>query len=49
MQQEILFIPVLYSLFIVINSSLVTIWYRRTSTAESLARDSAKVTAGAKT
>lgn len=43
MQQEILFIPILYSLFIVITSSLVTIWYRRTSTAESLARDAAKV------
>lgn len=45
MQQEILFIPILYSLFIVITSSLVTIWYRRTSTAESLARDAAKVRA----
>lgn len=43
MQQEILFIPILYSLFIVITSSLVTMWYRRTSTAESLARDAAKV------
>lgn len=45
LQQEILFIPVLYSLFIVISSSLVTIWYRRTSTAESLARDAAKIQA----
>ncbi len=43
MQQEILFIPILYSLFIVIMSSLVTVWYRRNSTAESLARDKAKV------
>jgi BASS family bile acid:Na+ symporter len=47
MQQEILFIPILYSLFIVIISSLVTMWYRRTSTAESLARDKAKVRAAA--
>jgi bile acid transporter len=45
MQQEILFIPILYSLFIVITSSLVTIWYRHTATAESLARDAAKVRA----
>jgi len=43
MQQEILFIPILYSLFIVITSSAVTIWYRRRSTAEGLARDRAKV------
>ena len=45
LQQEVLFIPLLYSLFIVITSSLVTMWYRRTSTAESLARDAAKVRA----
>lgn len=45
MQQEILFIPILYSLFIVITSSLITMWYRRTSTAESVARDAAKVLA----
>lgn len=45
MQQEILFIPILYSLFIVITSTLVTMWYRRTATAESLARDAAKVRA----
>jgi bile acid transporter len=43
MQQEILFIPILYSLFIVVTSSLITIWYRRTATAEALARDAAKV------
>ena len=42
-QQDVLFIPVLYSLFIVLTSSAVTIWYRRTATAEALARDSAKV------
>ena len=44
-QQEVLFIPILYSLFIVITSSLVTVWYRRTATAEALARDAAKVRA----
>ena len=44
-QQEVLFIPVLYSLFIVITSTLVTLWYRRTATAEALARDAAKVAA----
>ena len=45
LQQEILFIPILYSLFIVITSTMVTLWYRRKSTAESLARDAAKVAA----
>lgn len=44
-QQEVLFIPVLYSLFIVITSSFVTMWYRRKATAEALARDAAKVAA----
>lgn len=42
-QQEVLFIPVLYSLFIVITSSLITMWYRRNATSEALARDAAKV------
>ena len=42
-QQEVLFIPILYSLFIVVTSSMITIWYRRTATAEALARDAAKV------
>lgn len=42
-QQEVLFIPILYSLFIVMTSSLVTIWYRRQATAEALARDAAKL------
>lgn len=42
-QQEVLFIPVLYSLFIVITSSFVTMWYRRIATAEALARDAAKI------
>jgi bile acid transporter len=43
MQQEVLFIPILYSLFIVITSSLITIWYRGHATTEALARDAAKV------
>jgi BASS family bile acid:Na+ symporter len=42
-QQEVLFIPILYSLFIVITSSLITVWYRRNATSEALARDAAKV------
>lgn len=43
LQQEILFIPVLYSLFIVITSTFITLWYRRNATREELARDAAKV------
>jgi bile acid transporter len=42
MQQEVLLIPVLYSLFIVITSSIVTVFFRRKSEAEALARDRAK-------
>jgi BASS family bile acid:Na+ symporter len=42
-QQEVLLIPVLYSLFIVITSTIATIWFRRLSTREELARDNAKV------
>jgi BASS family bile acid:Na+ symporter len=33
---------VLYSLFIVITSSIVTVFFRRKSEAEALARDRAK-------
>ncbi len=43
MQQQVLLIPVLYSLFIVLTSSAVTVWYRSISTREALARDAAKV------
>lgn len=43
LQQEILLIPVLYSLFIVITSSLITLWFRRNATREEVARDGAKV------
>ncbi len=42
-QQEVLLIPVLYSLFIVLTSSAVTVWFRKLSIAEELARDAAKI------
>ena len=42
-QQQVLLIPVLYSLFIVLTSSAITLLYRKNSTREALARDSAKV------
>ncbi|MCE2915128.1 MAG: bile acid:sodium symporter, partial [Rubrivivax sp.] len=42
-QQDVLLIPVLYSLFIVLTSSAVTVWFRRITTREELARDSAKI------
>jgi BASS family bile acid:Na+ symporter len=42
MQQQVLLIPVLYSLFIVITSSIVTVYFRRISEREALARDRAK-------
>jgi len=43
MQQQVLLIPVLYSLFIVLTSSAITVWYRASATREALARDAAKV------
>ena len=46
MQQQVLIIPILYSLFIVLTSSAVTVWFRRISTREELARDRAKVSTG---
>ncbi len=42
-QQEVLLIPVLYSLFIVLTSSAVTVWFRRITQREELARDAAKI------
>ncbi len=42
-QQQVLLIPVLYSLFIVLSSSAVTVWFRRLADREALARDRAKV------
>ncbi len=47
-QQEVLLIPVLYSLFIVLTSSALTVWFRRISAAEELARDNAKIGAPAR-
>ena len=41
-QQQVLLIPVLYSLFIVLTSSVATVWFRRISDRETLARDRAK-------
>jgi len=43
LQQEVLLIPVLYSLFIVLTSTAVTVWFRRISTREELARDNTKI------
>lgn len=43
LQQQVLLIPVLYSLFIVLTSSAVTVWFRGITTREDLARDRAKV------
>lgn len=42
-QQAVLLIPVLYSLFIVLTSSGVTVWFRRITTREELSRDAAKI------
>ncbi len=42
-QQDVLLIPVLYSLFIVISSSIVAFFFRKLSTKESLARDQRKL------
>lgn len=49
MQQQVLLIPVLYSLFIVLTSSAITVWFRRITTREELARDQAKVPTSAAT
>jgi bile acid transporter len=43
LQQDVLLIPILYALFIVLNATVVTLWYRRVSTREALARDTAKL------
>ena len=45
-QQAVLIIPILYSLFIVLSSTAVTMWYRRNATREAMARDAAKLGAG---
>lgn len=43
MQQDVLLIPVLYALFIVLISTAVTVWFRRITLREELARDQAKI------
>ncbi len=43
LQQQMLLIPVMYSLFIVITSTFLTFYYRARSLREELARDQAKV------
>lgn len=42
-QQAVLLIPVLYSLFIVLTSSALTVWFRRITAGEDQARENAKV------
>lgn len=42
-QQQVLLIPVLYALFIVLSSTVVTLWFRRMADREALARDRSKV------
>jgi bile acid transporter len=42
-QQDVLLIPVLYSLFIVLTSSAVTVWFRRITQREEQTRDQAKI------
>ncbi|MDN3544831.1 MAG: bile acid:sodium symporter family protein [Roseateles asaccharophilus] len=42
-QQDVLLIPVLYSFFIVLTSSMVTIWFRGITRREELARDQSKI------
>ncbi|MFZ3193204.1 MAG: bile acid:sodium symporter [Moraxellaceae bacterium] len=43
MQQQVLLVPVLYSLFIVLTSSAVTLWFRRLAAREVAQRENAKV------
>ncbi|WP_223814348.1 bile acid:sodium symporter family protein [Roseicitreum antarcticum] len=45
-QQEVLFVPILYSLFIVLTSPIVTVFYRRRAAAEAEARAAAKLPTG---
>lgn len=43
LQQQVLLVPLLYSLFIVLTSTAITLWFRRISDCEALARDAAKL------
>lgn len=47
LQQEVLLVPALYSLFIVLTSSAITFWFRALAVREELARDRAKAPAAA--
>ncbi len=47
-QRDVLLLPILYSFFIVLSSSVITIWFRRITTREELDRDQAKIGALAK-
>ena len=47
MQQDVLLIPVLYSLFIVLVATAVTVWFRGITLREELARDQSKVPSAA--
>ena len=42
LQQEVLLVPVLYSLFIVLSASAVTVWFRRITDTENRTRDRRK-------
>lgn len=42
-EQEVLLIPVLYSLFIVLTASVATVFFRRITAREEAARDAAKI------
>jgi predicted Na+-dependent transporter len=43
LRDEVTVVPIMYSLFIVINSTIITFFYRARSLREELARDQAKV------
>ena len=42
-QSEVMLIPILYSVFIVMTSTLIMFWYQRITRREELARDNAKI------
>lgn len=42
-QAEVLLIPILYSIFIVLTSTVILFWYRRITRREEIARDNAKI------
>ena len=42
-QAHVILIPILYSIFIVLTSTMLMFWYRRITTREELARDNRKI------